>query len=62
MLEALRNSDVQIVAIFFGSVLLAMVLGLWYVGKKTGRPMRDMLGLLAAAITLVFLFMPFDIL
>ena len=58
MLQALRNSEVQFVAIFLGCVLLVLVLGLWYVAKTTGRPLRDMLGVLAAAITLVLLLMP----
>jgi hypothetical protein len=58
MLEALR-SEVNLPALF---VMLAFLFGagtagLWYVRKTTGRSVREMLALLAAAVVLISLMM-----
>jgi hypothetical protein len=58
MIEVLKNPDVLAVVIFLGCILAVLVLGCWYISRKTGRPMRDMLSVLAAGITLVILSFP----
>ncbi len=54
MLESLRH-QVYLPAVFivFGIVVLFGALGLWGVHRSTGRPIREMLALLAAAFVAI---------
>ena len=58
MLESLRH-QVYLPAIFIalGIVVVFGSLGLWLVHKSTGRAIREMLALLAAAAVLISLMM-----
>ena len=58
MLESLRH-QVYLPAVFIalGVVLVLGALGLWLVHKSTGRSIREMLTLLAAAVVLISLMM-----
>jgi hypothetical protein len=59
MFETLRNyTDIMPLLIVLSFLLIAGTVGLWYVRKTTGRPMRDMLAVLGAGLTLILLMLP----
>jgi hypothetical protein len=62
MVEFLKNSDVLPIGIFLGCLLAVLVLGCWYIAKTTGRPLRDMLAVLAGGIAIVSVTVPLAIL
>jgi Na+(H+)/acetate symporter ActP len=59
MLDRLRNEvylpGMLIVLAFF---LASGTVGLWYVRKTTGRPLREMLSLLVGAVVFILLMLP----
>jgi hypothetical protein len=63
MFETLRNyTEITPLLIFLGFLLVVGSVGLWYVKKTTGRPMRDLLVVLVAGFVLVILFTPIIVL
>jgi amino acid permease len=59
MLESLRHQvNLPAVFIVFGAVMFLGALGLWLVRRSTGRPMREMLALLAAAFVIIAFMFP----
>jgi hypothetical protein len=59
MLESLRHQFyLPAVFIALGVVLVLGALGLWLVRRSTGRPIREMLALLAAAFVIIAFMFP----
>ena len=61
MIQVLSNPDVLFVVNFLGCILAVLVLGCWYISRKTGRPLRDMLAVLAGGIVVVIVTVPLAI-
>jgi hypothetical protein len=63
MLHKLENLDnyaeLESWAIFLSVFIVAFVSWFWFISKRTGRPVRDLLTLFAAAITVVALMLSF---
>jgi len=55
MFERLRLIDQRALLIFLACLVPVVAAGLWLVKKTTGRPMRDLLALLAGGCILVVL-------
>ena len=58
MLNSLRNADLPRLLAVLSVIVSIGAAGLWYVRKTTGRPIREMLALLAAAFVLIAFMFP----